>query len=159
MAIEVIWRNIGRIWSKEGEDTMIDAPLAPIAAAEWWRFEYYGALLGSSPKRIRVVLGALNASGKPGATLVDYGPVNAELAYQVVATVANQGAGVYFAQVHLNLGGTVAGKTDCIVIPEPDIAQNRIQLIANSSVGQVVNGIFIARREWQAAQEDAIIHP
>jgi hypothetical protein len=157
MAIEVIWRTIGRVYSAQGESVLIDAPLVPIAAAEWWRFEFYGALLGSAPKRIRVVLGADPAAGKPGVALVDYGPVNAELAYQVLAVVANQGAGVYFAAVQLNLGGTVPGRTDCFVIAGPDIARHQIQLIANSNVGEVVNGIFIARKEWQSAAESEFL--
>jgi hypothetical protein len=151
--IDVIWRNVGRIWSQQGESVLIDAPLTPIAAAEWWRFEFYGALLNTAPKRIQVVLGADPGTGAPGVPLVDYGPVNAELAYHVIAVVANQGGGVYFAAVQLSLGGTVPGQTYCSVIAAPDIARNQIQLIANSNAGEVVNGIFIARKEWQSAEE------
>jgi hypothetical protein len=152
--IDVIWRNIGRIWSGNGRSVMINAPLVAIGPAEWWRFEFYGAMRNaSSSKRIRVVLGADETTGNPGITLAEYGPANADLPYQVIAVVANQGGGVYFAATQLNLGGTVPGITNCFIIPEADIAQNRIELIADANEGDVVNGIFIARKEWQSTEE------
>ena len=151
--IEVVWRGIGRVWSEVGESVLIDAPLAPIAGAEWWRFEFYGGFNNvGSPKRIKVVLGSDPSAGAPGVTLLDYGPMNAgELAYQVLSVVANQGGGVFFAANQLNLGGTVAGVTKNFVFNSAEIVNFNIKLIAESTTkDDVVNGIFIARKEWQA---------